>query len=354
MQGLDGLQLTPGNPPNDGIRFVDHRPDDRSGHLGHALVELEPGCITAWYPNCSADHDGHSAVGWMEYRRSTDGGRSWEEARPFPYSKDVFDADDGRSVMTENAVRTPDGQILAMNLECDVSENALWRPYGVPTYLLSDDGGKHWGPVQSLGAARGRVYDVIVDDSEIFALELENDATDTWYGTEPDHRYALYVSGNAGSSFSRRSTLPFETDRRGYGALQILGDGTLAAYVYQLDDEHHLEYTISADGGTTWDDVGTVALAKKIRNPQITAFKDRYILHGRSGSYGYASGNLVLYTSPDGLNWNDGTYLRMQTAGSGAYSNNLVVGSGEDARLLLQASHAYEASKTNIIHWWLE
>jgi hypothetical protein len=47
----------------------------------------------------------------------------------------------------------------------------------------------------------------------------------------------------------------------------------------------------------------------------------------------------------------------MRTAGAGAYSNSLVVDSPEPGgkqRLLIQASHAYEDSKTNVLHWWLE
>jgi hypothetical protein len=47
----------------------------------------------------------------------------------------------------------------------------------------------------------------------------------------------------------------------------------------------------------------------------------------------------------------------MRTAGAGAYSNGLVVDSPEPGgkqRLLIQASHAYEDSKTNVLHWWLE
>ena len=347
-------RITPGNPPNPGIRFVDHRPEERSGHLGHALVEYDPGAILAFYPNCSAANDGHGAVGWMEYRRSTDAGRSWSDPEPFPYSKQVFDANVGRSVMTENAVRTPTGDVLAVNLECDVSETPLWRPYGIPTVVRSADGGRTWTDADPLGAEPGRVYDVIVHETDVLALELENDATDTWYGTEPEHAYALYASDDAGETFTRRAELPFETDRRGYGALQVLADDTLAAYVYQLDDEHHLAYATSEDRGHSWSAVDTVTLAKKIRNPQLTRFKDRYLLHGRSGSYGYASGHFVCYTSPDGLEWDAGTYLRMQEAGSGAYSNNLVVGSGTDARLLIQASHAYEGSRTNIVHWWLD
>ncbi len=91
----------------------------------------------------------------------------------------------------------------------------------------------------------------------------------------------------------------------------------------------------------------------------MAAFRNGYVLHGRSGSYGDSElkGHFVLYTSPDGINWNEGRYLKMQTAGAGAYSNNLLVHDPENKkppRLLIQASHAYDQSKTNIYHWWLK
>ena len=47
----------------------------------------------------------------------------------------------------------------------------------------------------------------------------------------------------------------------------------------------------------------------------------------------------------------------MREAGTGAYSNTIVVNSPKPdsrRRLLLQASHAYEQSKTNVFHWWLD
>jgi hypothetical protein len=83
--------VTPENPPNDGILFVDHSPAERGGHLGHALVEYADGKILAFYPNCSAgSHNpeafpmagkgrGHSARGWMEFKRSLDGGETWSD-----------------------------------------------------------------------------------------------------------------------------------------------------------------------------------------------------------------------------------------------------------------------------------
>ena len=81
------IRITPSDPPNTGLLFVDHSTNDRSGHLGHALVEYEDGKILAFYPNCSGDNNGHSAVGWMEFKRSEDGGKTWGEPEVLSYSK---------------------------------------------------------------------------------------------------------------------------------------------------------------------------------------------------------------------------------------------------------------------------
>jgi hypothetical protein len=103
--------------------------------------------------------------------------------------------------------------------------------------------------------------------------------------------------------------------------------------------------------------VHTAFFAKKIRNPQLKAFRNGFVLHGRSGNHGQGAGHLVLYTSHDGIDWDAGRYLCMKTAGDGAYSNSIVVGSPDrpaETRLLIQASHAYMESRTNVKHWWLE
>ena len=64
--------------------FVDHQAQRRSGHMGHALVSYSPGCILDFYSNVDYDRvNGHSGYGWMEYKRSTDGGKSWSEAQNF-------------------------------------------------------------------------------------------------------------------------------------------------------------------------------------------------------------------------------------------------------------------------------
>ena len=138
--------------------------------------------------------------------------------------------------------------------------------------------------------------------------------------------------------------------------MATLPDGRLIAYVYNNDDEKHLDYLTSEDGGCTWSAVQRAFMAKQIRNPQMAAFKDRFVLHGRSGNEGEGRNHFVLYTSPDGVNWDAGRYLRMGEAGAGAYSNNLIVRdphTGETEGLLIQASHAYEEYMTNVLHWWL-
>ncbi len=352
------FQFIPPNPPNDGIMFVDHSRQNRSGHLGHALVEYEPGKILAFYPNCADDNRGHCAVGWMEFKRSTDGGDSWSEPIEFDYSRRVFDEGEGRSVMCEKAVLAPDGAIVVVTLGCDIEKSPYWRPYQIPMIVRSYDGGKTWEEAVPLSDRRGRVYDMMRHENRIFALEFCNDAEDTWTGTLPEHVYNLYISEDSGRSFSRRSTLPFDTEGRGYGTMSVLPDGGLVAYIYNIEDECRLEYVISDDEGRTWSEPETAFFERQIRNPQMTAFRGGYVLHGRSGSKGDEDvrGHLILYTSEDGLCWDSGRYLRMQEAGAGAYSNSIVAGAlqpDSPNRLLLQASHAYEESKTNILHWWL-
>ena len=354
------FDISPPSPPNDGILFVDHSKAGRSGHLGHALVEHAPGKILAFYPNCSDVNDGHTGDGWMEYKRSEDSGRTWSKSAPLDYSKRVYEAGTDRSVMCEKAVCTNDGDILLFSLECaNIAENNFtWKPLAVPTVLRSSDGGRTWEDAKPMSEEPGRIWDVLYHDGVIFVLKLFNDSSIAWYGNLPEHHYSLYVSKDQGHTFTRRSVLPFEFMQRGYGALAFLPDTRLIAYVYNQTDERHLDYVISRDAGQTWGEPHTAFFSKQIRNPQIAAFKDGFVMHGRSGSKGEdeIKGHFVLYASQDGTHWDEGRYLQMRTAGAGAYSNNVLVhdpGRRVSERLLIQASHAYEKHKTNIYHWWL-
>lgn len=355
----DFYEVSPPNPPNSGMIFVDHSKTGRSGHLGHALVEYAPGKILAFYPNCSDANNGHCGDGWMEYKRSEDAGRSWSQPFQLEYSKTVYESNQERSVMCEKAICTSDGDILLFNLECGnaAATDFMWQPLAVPTVLRSSNGGAIWEEAKPVGNENGRIWDVLYHEGLIYVLEFCNDSRIAWYGNLPEHHYSLYVSEDQGRSFIRRSILPFDYMNRGYGTLSFLPGKGLIAYVYNTSDETHLEYVISKDAGRSWSEPQTAFFAKQIRNPQMTLFKNGFVMHGRSGSKGEDKirGHFVLYTSDDGIHWDEGLYLQMRTAGSGAYSNNLLVHDPRDQseRLLIQASHAYEGKKTNIHHWWL-
>ena len=343
--------------------FVDHQKSGRSGHLGHALFQRPDGEIFAFYPNCTSDDpgrhgtSGHSAAGWMELKRSRDGGRSWSEPVPLAYSKDAYDRRTGWSIFTEKAVVTDTGTIVLFHLLSDISKDALWEPYLVPTSTRSTDGGETWSAPVEVGPDRGRIYGAAYADGIVYALKFRNDAEDDFCGTTDTHVYTLYASRDDGRSFAPVGDLPFNTRGRGYGTLCCLADGRLIAYVYNKNDEEHLDYVMSGDGGQTWSEPQRARFAKRIRNPQMIRFGGGYFLHGRSGSYGPADGkgHFVLYFSPDGCTWDEGTYLAMREHGQGAYSNSLVVRSlGSPDRLRIHASHAYSADSTNIIAWWIK
>ncbi|MEN6306879.1 MAG: sialidase family protein [Anaerohalosphaeraceae bacterium] len=350
-------RITPGDPPNKGILFVDHSANSRSGHLGHALVEYEKGKILAFYPNCSGDDwGGHSAVGWMEYKRSEDAGRTWGKPQELPFSKWLFEAGMGRTAMVEKAVATDQGEIILFYLICDISDDPGWEPYWTPLYSKSADGGKTWSDPKPLCSTRGRIFAVVYQDGEIRVLYFANDATVKLMDRKEtgDCVYELYVSGDGGETFTKRSVLPFETPSRFYGSLGFLEGSKMIAYIYNKKDEYNLDYTISEDDGKTWSAVHTAYFSRKIRNPQFIAFSGKYYLHGRSGGYGDGCMNMILYMSEDGVNWDNGVYLRMKDTGIGAYSNSIVVHDKTMERLLIQASHAYEENRTNILHWWVD
>jgi len=343
--------------PDEGILFVDHSKDGYSGHLGHALVEYEPGKILAFYSKCFGRNQGHSGDGWMEYKRSEDGGRTWGEPVALEYSKQAYQAPHiGHTVMCEKAICTNDGDIILFNLESD-NRDYFWEPLSVPTFLRSSDKGATWSDTEPIGSESGRFNDVIYHQGVIYVLKFCNDCKVFFCGNSPEHHYELWVSEDQGRTFSCRAMLPIDAINRAYGTMTFLSDGELIVYVYNSLDELHPEYVISRNAGRTWDAPLSTLLAKQIRNPQMTSFKDGFVLHGRSGEKGddKIRRHFVIYTSCDGIHWDEGKYLQMCTAGLGAYSNNLIVHdpNGGPERLLIQASHAYKNDLTNIYHWWL-
>lgn len=349
-------RITPEGLPNSGILYVDHEAAHRSGHLSHALVEYFPGKVLSFYSNCAANrNNGHNGFGWIEYRRSVDAGRTWGVPQKLEYSMHAF-LNEPYRISCEKAVSVYPNEII---LFCTRTLNPNgWEPYDTPMYLKSTDSGVTWREMGQLSHYPGRIYDAIVKDGIIYVLELCSPADENFVATKPEHKYRIFSSADWGETFVERGVLPGNVLHRGYGAMELTPDGALICYTYNIDDEYNLDYYISPDFGRSWTEIGRSFCAKRIRNPQVARVRGGYILHGRSGCMtNELPSNFVLYTSEDGIHWDEGVYLCEARGWGGAsfYSNNLVLnGDGGRQTVLIQSSVAYDSARTNIAHWYLE
>ena len=340
--------------PSDGTVFADLSIKKRSGHISHALVEYKKDCILAFYSNCSGTRPtklpGHSGFGWLETRRSTDGGKSWEEPKVFDYSWNCF-LNEPFTVVCEFAVSTKENEIVAF-LTRNENPNG-WEPYNTPYVIKSTDGGYTWSEPKELCGRKGRIFDAIVIDSDIYVLMHNNEM---FFADKEEHIYYLYKSDNGGETFTEHSSLPNHVIGYGYGNLVYRDDGALICYRYLPSDEFNMPYDISYDKGKSWTEHGMSYCTKRIRNPQVRKVKGGYILHGRSGLMSFDIPiAFVLYTSKDGINWDEGEYLCKKT-GNGAYYSNSIVFDKEDGsqRILIQASIPWGGPwQVNVNHWWL-
>ncbi len=350
----DRYHIAPPDLPNDGERFVDHDLRGRSGHGGQCLVQCSNGDLLAFYSNTAADvWDGHSAAGWTEYRRSTDGGTTWGDPQVLEYSRAAWEREELCSALVFGVTAAPDGTLIAIVCRFATPE---WIKADTPVYLTSADHGETWSaprpldPTADLTTAALTFDATFVHGREVFVVVFG----DT--GNMAEGTYNLYVSDDNGDTFRHRSTLPFDP-RNYYVTGGVLDDSDLIVYSYPFrgadtTDERAIEYVRSADGGRSWSSVDATHVAKKLRNPQLSAkLGDRYFMHGRSGSYGTGSGRLVLYTSVDGIAWDEGTIL-YEDGQSDCYSANVVVGGD---RLLIQSSINYDPDTkcVNERHWWV-
>ncbi len=368
----------PSDIPNTGILFVDQEKDGRSGHAGITVTECKNGDVLAFYQNGANDESnwmGHGSGGWSEYRRSTDGGMTWGEPVVFDYSREQWYGDDVFSAIVYSLITAPDGTLVATVLRY---RNERWVKAKAPVYFLSHDHGDSWkGPfsfdenstVEDISMTMNTSF---LRDGEVFIVFRGGSSN-----MAPGGPHTLWVSGDNGRSFHRRSVLPFN-DADYYWAAGTLDNGEIIVYTYNAHQlsgdarrhaERNIPYTISKDGGRTWSEPRTAYFAKGIRNMQLSeklgAF---YFMHGRSGSYrpegeleagDPGPGNFVLYYSEDGINWDEGVLLmsRRQTAGGGdCYSANAIIGKYDTEmpqRLLIQSDISYRGSRTNMHHWWV-
>ena len=353
--------ISPAHLPNNGTMFVNHQANGRSGHMSHALVEYKKGHVLAFYSNCSRNRNGgHSGFGWIEYKRSTDGARTWDEGRKLEYTWESF-LNEPFTVSCEKAVSPAENEIVVFCTR-NLNPNG-WEPYMEPVALKSTDGGESWsGPIH-ITEKVGRIYDAICENGVIYVLMLHNRDFDVH---NPNDRYGLYESCDGGLTFHLKSELHGDNMGHAYGSMEMTEDGRLMVWTYSRGDEYHLDYFISDDLGKTWAEHGKSFCAKRIRNPQVTRVRGGYILHGRSGCETRELPiHFVLYTSEDGIHWDEGEYLCLGLPRAGAfYSNNLVLDEDDGGqRVIIQSSVPWENwlgasgegdGRVNICHWTLE
>ncbi len=324
--------------------YVDNQARKRSGHMSHAMAEFRENCVIDFNSNCSAVLcEGHWPHGVIEYRVSHDAGETWGEVRTLPYSVEAL-YDGLFTVSVEKAVAV-DGRVVAF---CLRNKPCGCEPWRTPTWICSDDEGETWSQPKELCGYRGRIYDARAKDGKIYVLLHCNDAQKTFTGNDPEHVYRLYVSEDRGGSFRELSVVPIPGYGRGYGAMIFRPDGSLAVYAYNVNDERHMDWAVSRDGGATFPEIGQSFLDKRIRNPQISLLDGTYILQGRAGGKGF-----VFYTSADGLSWSEGLMYEPDR-GPCYYSNGIVLNDPRGGkRLLVQYSDIYERFCVNAMHMWI-
>lgn len=345
--------------------YVDNEARKRSGHMSHALAEFGKGKIIDFNSNCAYERAfGHSAFGWIEYRISEDGGQTFGEVQELPYAKQAF-LDGVYTISVEKAVSKGNNCITVFCLRNTTHRACCCEPWDTPTYVRSEDGGKTWSEAVELCKYRGRIYDAVYHEDSIYVLMFCNDAEESFIGSKPEHLYRIYKSDDDGKTFYEHCVVPFEeTEGRAYCTMQFTLQGDLIVYAYNSKNEEYMDYIISNDKGKTWTKSGTSYVAQKIRNPQINILDGQYILHGRRG----AVSGFVVYTSKDGINWDEGTVLE-EVLYSCYYSNNIVLDHPTKKgkkRMLVQFSQNYNMDdsitfwdvnvfkRVNVMHMWIE
>ncbi|NUQ64038.1 MAG: exo-alpha-sialidase [Pirellulales bacterium] len=364
----------PADIPNTGVLFVDRQKEDHSGHGHNSIAECRNGDIIAFYSvtGTGADNwNGHGSAGWSEYRRSTDGGLTWSPPNSFEYSKRMREGTEMCSALVYSVVTAPNGTLVATVIHY---KNEKWEKQRAPAYFLSKDQGQTWqGPRAFDESATVQDIAYTMDTSFVHAGEIFIVFRGGGSNMTPGGPQTLWVSSDNGESFRQRSVLPFDHASY-YWAAGVLDHGEIIVYTYNAhlkkEDpaaEQNIPYTISRDGGRTWSEVRTTHFAKGIRNMQLSGKLGQwYFMQGRSGSnprelVGDDPGpdNFVLYSSRDGIEWDEGIVLmsRLQTPGGGdCYSANEIIGKYNPAtpqRLLIHSDVSYSGANTNMHQWWV-
>ena len=334
--------------------YIDNKARKRSGHMCHAMIEYRPGKIIDFNSNCSTVRlQGHAAYGWVEYRYSDDYGKTWSEPHDLPYSRQEF-FDGNYTISIEKGVCC-NGVITLFALRNTQFSAICCEPWKTAMVLQSHDFGKTWTDPYELCEFEGRVYDAAVHDGVIYAMIFCNP---NHVGKTPEHLYRLYTSRDNGKSFQLASVIDIENIGHAYGALQFRDDGSLIAYANDIGNGFLLSESISYDLGKTWKRLPDAVLPEGIRNVQVSRLGPGYVMHGRAFRNASWGKGLIVYTSKNAVNWDDGILLEPEKT-SCYYSGNLrLVKPDGSETLLVQYSDIYgdtfeNAAAVNIMHMFL-
>jgi uncharacterized protein (TIGR02145 family) len=360
--------------PNEGIMFIDHESKNRSGHYGAALTTCKNGDILAFYMDVSGSiFEGHGIAGWSEYKRSTDGGKTWGEPTVVGYSKKVWDLNkvtddklkDGQRYVASfvrSVITAPNGTLIAYLSRQIASDRDNYHGFKTPVYILSYDNGHTWTEPREVDETTSSKHLSLtnddgasfVHDGVVYTVFISD------YGTG---EYSFYASEDNGETFNKVSEGLFKNRKYKnnyfYMTAKSLGDGSFIVYSYDLDDEHNIPYVISKDKGKTWSEVRTTYMAKRVRDAQMSEkVGSYYFMVGRSGSFGNDPMNVVLYASKNGIDWDSGRYLKKSQKTLDCYSAIEVVrgdGKSRPPQVLIQSSVGYGVgANVNVKHWWVE
>ena len=337
--------------------YVDNEARKRSALLSHAMAEFAPGRIIDFNSNCSgALNNGQSPYGWVEYRISEDGGKSFSDSYDLKYSKDAIH-DGLYSISVEKAVGCDDGSIVAFCLRNSITMGAPWDS---PVVIRSTDGGMTWSEPMDFIGRPARIFDAIYHNGIIYTISTSNDHL---IGASIDkHRFYLYKSLDNGKTFEvsydEKHWVHILPIGRGYGALTLDGNGNLHAYAYVDTDKTIIEHAISYNRGEdtnnnvavqrSWSVTDRCYVDLGVRNPQVNYIDGIFIMHGCSAD----KKSLVLYTSTDGAIWSAGKIIAQKdSCGFDQYDSNSIVLSDDEGKFLfIQYSESYDGGKVNVKH----
>ncbi len=369
----DGFKILPENVPNEGIMFIDHESTNRSGHYGSALTTCKNGDVIAFYTNVSGKIlEGHGIAGWSEYKRSSDGGKTWGKPVVLEYSKKTWDLNNvngdklGKDQLyvasfVRSVITAPNGTLVAFLSRQMASATDNYDGFNTPVYILSYDNGHTWTEPREVDPiASARQLSLTNDDGASFVHD--GVIYTVFIGGFGTGEYSFYASKDNGETFSKVSEGLFKNRKYKrsffYMTAKALDDGRFIVYSYDFDDEHNFPYVISNDKGKTWSEIKTTYMAKRIRDAQMSEkVGSYYFMVGRSGSFGNDPMNMVLYASENGIDWDAGRYLKKIQKTQDSYSAIEVVRgiNNTPPKVLIQGTVGYGVgASVNIKHWWIE